>query len=252
MTKKQLGNILIIVISFIAVIGYIISKPILQDDAYHQFSDTKTIFSIPNFWNVLSNLPFLIVGILGVYKVRNLKKLKLHSVIFYLGISLVAFGSGYYHLYPNSNTLLWDRLPMTIAFMALFATVIAKFHTYTVGKNGLFPFIIIGLFSVFYWKFGEAEDLRFYAVVQFYPMLIIPILLYFFKKEKQQTAGYWYLLLAYLVAKLFEHFDAEIHQFLGFISGHSLKHIIAAFGLFVLLQFTDFEHKKITLKTRKN
>jgi len=91
------------------------------------------------------------------------------------------------------------------------------------------------LFSVLYWKFGATQDLRMYILVQFYPILIIPILLFFFKNPQQKTAGYWFLLLAYVIAKFFEYFDAEIHHFLKIISGHSLKHIMVAFGLYVLL-----------------
>ncbi len=125
---------------------------------------------------------------------------------------------------------------MTIAFMALFSIVIEKFVSKNRGIKLLFPILVLGLLSVYYWKTNN--DLRFYAFIQFYPMIAIPIILIFFKKN-QQTSGYWYLLIAYIIAKLFEHFDREIHQFLTIISGHSLKHIIAAFGLYLLLK-TNF------------
>ena len=40
--------------------------PILQDQNYHRFADERTLFSIPNFWNVISNLPFIAVGAAGL------------------------------------------------------------------------------------------------------------------------------------------------------------------------------------------
>jgi hypothetical protein len=104
----------------------------------------------------------------------------------------------------------------------------------------LFPFILAGILSVLYWHFSELQgvgDLRFYAFVQFFPLLVIPVILVFFKSRYNHASGYWLLLLAYMVAKIFEYFDGEIYSALGFISGHSLKHIIAALGLYALLTF---------------
>jgi hypothetical protein len=67
-------------------------------------------------------------------------------------------------------------------------------------------------------------------------MLIIPVLLYAFKPQYSHVLGYWLLLLCYLLAKVFEFFDADIYALLGqAISGHSLKHMIAALGMYVLL-----------------
>jgi hypothetical protein len=40
--------------------------PIHQDQAYHRFADERTLFGVPNFWNVVSNLPFVAVGAVGL------------------------------------------------------------------------------------------------------------------------------------------------------------------------------------------
>jgi hypothetical protein len=71
------------------------------------------------------------------------------------------------------------------------------------------------------------------------PIIIIPIILLTFKHSSAR--GYWYLLCAYVIAKVFEHFDTQIFEFLGFVSGHSIKHIIAALGL---LAFCLVKRKK--------
>jgi len=223
-----------------------------QDPAYHNFSDSLALLNVPNALNVLSNLPFLIVGIVGVIQSLKPDALNLVArnrsayVTLFFGTALVALGSGYYHLWPDNQTLVWDRLPMTIAFMALFSIVISEFISATVGKILLLPLLLTGLLSVFYWHYTESYnmgDLRFYAVVQFFPLLAIPIILLFFRSKFSRVSAYWLLLLAYLLAKLVEYFDQPIHALLVVISGHSIKHLLAATGLYILLR--SFERREI-------
>jgi len=245
-TKEKLGYALIILTAVLTVGGILTLGPIPQDIRYHLFVDTREIWSVPNFWNVVTNVPFAIVGLLGLYKLRLPAKLGfLHEnstayTLLFFGTFLVGFGSGYYHLAPNNQTLVWDRLPMTIAFMALFSIIISEFISLRSGKALLLPLILAGILSVVYWHFSEIRgegDLRFYVLVQFYPMLAIPIMMICFRSHCTHVYAYWWLLLAYIAAKLFEHFDGEFFDALGFISGHSLKHLTAALGMYVLLAF---------------
>ncbi len=244
--KEKLGYGLIIVTALLGLGGVLSQGPIAQDVTYHLFVDTREIWSIPNFWNVVTNIPYLIVGCLGIYKLKHPGKLKVIGemnfayILLFFGTLLVGFGSGYYHLAPDNQTLVWDRLPMTIAFMALFSIIISEFIAIRSGKVLLLPLLLAGIFSVVYWHFSEVRgegDLRLYALVQFYPMLAIPVILMCFRSKCTHVSAYWWLLLAYIVAKLFEHFDGEIYNVLGFISGHSLKHIVSALGMYVLLVF---------------
>jgi hypothetical protein len=64
-------------------------------------------FGVPNFWNVVSNLPFIGVGAVGL---RQFHRDPAVFVIF-LGIFLTGVGSSYYHWDPSDRTLFWDRLP---------------------------------------------------------------------------------------------------------------------------------------------
>ena len=120
--KEKFGLALVAISAVIVWIVLLGRAPIPQDLAYHNFSDAKDLFYIPNIWNVLSNLPFLIVGILGIYKLNYSHTLNIITdnkqayFALFFGTALVSFGSGYYHLWPNNQTLVWDRLPMTIAF----------------------------------------------------------------------------------------------------------------------------------------
>ena len=171
--------------------------------------------------------------------VRSISEIKPAYILFFVGVSLVAFGSGYYHLWPSNQTLVWDRLPMTIAFMALFSIIIAEFVSLRLGKLALWPLVVFGGFSVVYWhvtELGGHGDLRLYALVKFLPMILIPLMLLLFKPKFSEVSGYWLLMFAYVLAKLFEHYDEATYHLFSFISGHSLKHIIAAAGVFFLLR----------------
>lgn len=242
--KEKIGITLIVVLALFVVVATGLQNPIAQDVNYHLFKDSRTLLGIPNVWNVLSNAVFLFVGLSGLYKIlitnslNIIAEIKSSYVLFFIGITLVAFGSGYYHLWPDNQALVWDRLPMTIAFMALFSIIISEFISVRIGKVLLIPLVFLGMAAVIYWHVGEINgvgDLRYYAIVQFFPMLAMPVIFICFNSIYSHTRAYWFLLVAYIIAKVFEHFDGEIYNALGVISGHSLKHIIVAAGLAALL-----------------
>lgn len=243
-SRQRLGFILMAIAAVLAATVLLLLDPIPQDVNYHRFADTREIFSIPNFWDVASSLPFLVVGCLGLYKLLVSRSLTIIDearsayVVFFAAVALVSFGSAYYHLWPDNQTLVLDRLPMTVAFMALCAIVVSEHVSVAAGRAMLWPMIMLGLLSVAYWRMTElngAGDLRLYAFVQFFPMLALPIMFICFRSRFSGLGGYIVLLLAYALAKVFEHFDAAIFSALGFISGHSLKHIIVAMGIYYLI-----------------
>lgn len=251
--NEKNGGILIGLLAIGTMLALLNSEPIAQDILYHQFSDTHSFFSIPNSLNVISNLPFLFVGALGLLQLLKTNTLQIVSsnkpayIAIFLGTALVAFGSGYYHLSPNNETLVWDRIPMTIAFMGLFSVIITEFISEKIGKIALFPLLILGLSSVIYWHFTElngAGDLRFYVLIQFFPLLSIPIILLFFNPKYDNTPSYWWLLFTYILAKIFELLDSQTHEIIHIISGHSIKHICAAVGLYILLK--SYKSRKYT------
>ncbi len=232
--KEKLGYTLLSIIGIVAIIGFLLSSPIKQNEDYHHFSDEQTIWGIKNFWNVISNFPFLIVGLYGIFQLKKMNRLNFQYLMFFIGIFCVAIGSGYYHFNPTSSTFVWDRLPMTIAFTALMSIVISEFIDFKKGKLLLLPLLFIGIISIVYWV--VYDDLRLYVVVQFYPILAIPIILILFKSAENLTKGFWLLLISYVFAKLCETFDFEIHKTLKFLSGHSLKHFSIFVGIYLLIK----------------
>jgi hypothetical protein len=226
---------LVAAVAAVAIIGAFLLDPIPQDPAYHAFADDTRLFGIPNFWNVATNLPFLFIGLLGLARVQGLSDamLGLHYRVFCTGVALVALGSAYYHFVPSTPTLVWDRLPMTVAFMALFAAVLMDRVSVPLGRALLWPLVLLGIASIAWWVRTELAgqgDLRPYGLVQFLPMLLMPVILLLSKGGGLNTALLWMSIGAYGAAKLAEYFDLPILDATGVFSGHSLKHLLAALG----------------------
>jgi hypothetical protein len=207
-----------------------------QDPGYHKFADGRASFGIPNFWNVATSMPFLFVGLIGLaWRSRlQVQALQTQYLVLCIGAALVGLGSSYYHLAPSTPTLVWDRLPMTVAFMALFSAVIQDRIGERLGRVLLWPLIVAGIASIVWWYGSELEgrgDLRPYAVVQFLPMLLIPLLLLLFRGKGLRDVWLWSALAAYALAKAAEYFDTEIYSTTSFLGGHGLKHLLAAIAV---------------------
>lgn len=227
-----------------AVAGAYLAPRIAQDPAYHRFADQRTLAGIPHFWNVVSNLPFFLVGAYGLFAWRKARWQHHHDRWPWLVAALSAFfigtGSGYYHWNPGNQTLFWDRLPMTVGFMGVFAAVVAERVNARAGWWLLGPFLVWGVVSVEFWRRTElagAGDLRMYALVQFYPMLAIPLMLWLFPPRYTAAHRIWLMILWYLAAKILEALDVPIYRTLGGeMGGHALKHLAAAMALWMPLR----------------
>jgi hypothetical protein len=238
---QRLRSWILLALSVIASAGVMLHAPIAQPLAYHAFVDQRTIWGIPTFWNMMSNVPFLLFGLIGAADVAGRKSLpfKAAYVTFFAGTCLVAFGSGYYHLAPSNDSLVWDRLTMVIVFMAFFSIIISEYLDERTGRWAFVPLEIAGVASVLYWHITEAAghgDLRPYIIVQFLPIILIPLILVLFRNRLWPARFMWAVLATYVLAKLLELGDAQVYALGQAISGHSLKHVAAAFGtLFFLL-----------------
>jgi hypothetical protein len=228
----------------LAVAGVLVVPPIPQSVTYHSFCDTKAFAGIHNFANVISNLPFVIVGLIGLLSVKRSAASRNIAVIYislFAGIILTGFGSAYYHAYPDNNTLVFDRLPMTIVFMSLLAAVAGESIDDGIGAVALAPLLLIGIASVLWWHYTESAgdgDLRLYVLVQYYPMILIPAILILFPPPAGRLSWLPLLYAAawYGIAKICEQFDCDIYSALGFVSGHSLKHLAAAVSTWFLVK----------------
>lgn len=229
--KNSHRVIAVLVLMIASLFGLLLLPPIPQNQNYHDFADQRTLLGIPHFWNVVSNIPFIVIGAVGLWPLRRGTAI----VILFLGILLTGFGSGYYHLDPDDSTLLWDRLPMAVSFMAILAIGIEERVDAKAGAILLWPLIATGVFSLYLWRW--TGDLRLYGWVQFFPCVLLPLLFLLFPPKYTGTS-YWLVAAAfYALAKVFEFYDEKIYSFGSIVSGHTLKHFAAAAACFTILMY---------------
>ncbi len=208
-----------------------------QDPSYHLFADTRTMMGIPNFFDVVSNLPFLLVGLSGVrFCLKNaVDPARTAWTVLFFGVGAVSIGSAYYHWQPGNASLVLDRLPMTIGFMGLFVALLSEYVNSRLASILLIPAVIIGLGSVLYWH--VSDDLRLYAWVQIMPLLSLPVIMLLFRSAYTHQRLLLVALACYVLAKLAETYDLVIFDGLqGAMSGHTIKHLFAAAGGYAILQ----------------
>jgi len=236
------------VILVILVYGFL--PPVAQPIAYHDFADKHAYWGVPNCLNVLSNGFFVITGLYGLVSVWRSQTFPMIKWLYYwlfVGVTWTAFGSAFYHYTPDNDSLVWDRIPMTVVFMSLLAATIAEFINVRAGVL-LFPLLLVlGIGSVWWWHHTEAlghGDLRLYLLVQFYPVVFIPLTLALFPATSYQRGvkQLCWVVAWYVIAKVFEQFDASIYNALQVVSGHTLKHIAAAISTWYLVRLFQVKH----------
>ncbi len=212
--------------------GIMATRPLPQDLAYHDFADKRAFLGMPNFFDVASNIPFLLVGIAGAALClgRNRSGATASWSILFFATVLVALGSAYYHWAPDNATLVWDRLPMTIGFMGLFVALVSEHVNEKFERVMLVPALVVGAASVAWWHF--TDDLRLYVWVQLAPLVILLLVVVMFSGRYTHRTYLLYGLGFYLLAKFAEYWDREFFALTAnALSGHSLKHLLAACGL---------------------
>lgn len=241
MNRLAFVRCLLGVLALGAVALLLVHGPIPQDPGYHRFADARTLAGVPNAWNVASNLPFLLVGLYGLARVHRLAMARTRAgyVALCCGIACVALGSGAYHWAPSNTTLVGDRLPMTIAFMAFFALLLDERVLDDARHRVLTLLLLAGAASVAYWNLTEARgvgDLRPYVLVQFLPMLLVPVILALLPARWLRTRWLVAALAGYALAKVLEQFDGAVYAALGVVSGHTLKHLVAALAAWCIVR----------------
>ncbi len=211
--------------------------PIAQDVAYHHFADQRSYLGIANFANVASNLGFCLLGVWGLARAQHVQQstLRLPYTLLAGAVMLVGVGSSWYHLAPSNASLLWDRLPISLAFMSLLAMLLQERVCPHIKL--LWPLLTLGVSAALYWYLTElqgAGDLRPYLLVQFLPLLLLPLLLLLYPARTISNRHLWLSLALYVAAKLCEHVDGQFFSALP-ISGHSVKHLLASLAVLAIL-----------------
>ncbi len=255
MISRGAGVRLLFAATAVTAMAGLLLPRIPQPQSYHVFADQRSFLGVPNFANVVSNVPFAVAGLCGLVFLLRSKdeqspkpfldsRERLPYVIVSLGLVLTAFGSSYYHQHPSNARLVWDRLPMTIVFTSLVSSIIAERIDLRAGLWSLPILLLIGIGSVLQWYLSElrgAGDLRFYSAVQAYAVIFLLIALLL---PPRFTRGSDLAIVAgfYVLAKGLEALDKPIFEQGHFVSGHTLKHLAAAgagYWIFRMLRRRD-------------
>lgn len=233
---RPASHVILIVVAAAAAAVTTSLPAVPQDPAYHAFADRRTIAGVPNALNVLSNVAFLVAGWYGLAATLTVRAplLRRAYAALFLGTVLTGFGSAWYHLSPRNATLVWDRLPMTIGFMGLLTAVVGERVSGRAARTLFLPLLALGAFSVAYWGWSEARgagDLRLYVLVQFGSLAVVVLMLLLYRVPQARSGYLMAALAAYGVAKVCEAFDAAVYSAGQIVSGHTLKHVVAASAL---------------------
>ena len=208
-----------------------------QPADYHDFADKRHALGIDNFVDVVSNAAFLLAGLAGLFVVFSGRARfefpgeRWPYAVFFLGILLTAAGSAWYHLAPDNETLFWDRLPMTIAFMGLVSSQVVDRISVRAGLILLGPMLLVGMASVVYWIVTErmgAGNVLPYALLQGYAVIVLLLMAVLHPSRYTRGSDLYFIFGWYVLAKLLELLDAEVLVHSNLVSGHSLKHVAAA------------------------
>lgn len=238
MLAKHRGVWILLGVAGVVAIATMLTPRVAQPLAYHHFADSRNWLGVPDFGDVVSNLGFAFVGVWGLGVLlgpsRRVTFVDLRErwayLIVFAGMVLVALGSSYYHLAPDNDRLVWDRLPMTIVFMALVDAMITERISVEAGLVLLPVLLLIGTASVVQWHLSEARgagDLRFYAALQVYAVLVLLVMVLL--AGRYTRSGDLVIIIGfYVLAKILEILDNAIFAAGHVVSGHTLKHLAAA------------------------
>jgi len=244
---------LLLLVSFPAIVFLCLIPRIPLGQGYHDFADKRAMLGMPNCLDVLSNIPFILAGCWGVVWLFSgsskgsfvLAKERIPYLVFFAGVALTGFGSFWYHLAPGNSRLPWDLLPMTLSFMSMLVAVVVERIGVKVGFWLYVPLLVLGISSVAYWYFTEAQgrgDYRFYLFVQFFPPVLLAMIVTLFPRRYTATTYLFGAFLLFVAAKLFEVLDKQIYSFTRVVSGHSLKHLTAGIACYWILRM--LQHRR--------
>lgn len=228
----------LLVLAALLALGLLLHGPIPQWASYHQFADQRDWLGLPHAADVLSNLPFALIGLWALWARRDEPRRDawLAWQAFAAALVATAAGSSIYHWAPHNASLAFDRLPIAWACAALACAFLAERVDARWGSaRVLAAALLAASASVALWWWSEQagrSDLRPYLFVQFLPMLLVPAAL-LMRLPRRYPSGapdvaWWGVLAGYALAKALEVADQSVFDALGLVSGHTLKHLAAA------------------------
>lgn len=220
-------------------IGVALMHPVINGPSFHRYADARAFFGIPNAGDVLSNLPFIVVGIAGLLAARKVEGVSRGLVgLFFAAILAIGLGSGAYHLHPIDATLAFDWLPIVLALAWLSALLLADRVDPLSGKVAAFVLPLAATASVAWWWGGggtsDGGDMRWYAFLQLLLVALVPLILFLYPRGRLERAPLLGGVACFVAARLVHSVDETVLQATG-VSGHTMKHLIAGLAAYFVL-----------------
>lgn len=213
----------------------LVSTPrIPHSPTHHIFADMRNILGVPNTLNVLTMYPYLLIGVPGfVFCLSgscfgiSLKGEVCGWVLFYTGIATAAFGSAYYHLKPDDDRVIWDRLPLMISTVSLLSNLVIERVDERVGISCLISLLMLVFVSAAFER--TFDDLRLFIIFHFIPCFAIPILVFSFPPKYTHSVYWFWATGFYFLSRFNSLADKKLYSIDRYIiSGHSLEHLCLA------------------------
>lgn len=236
MTSREWGVAIgAFVLAVFAIAGPHVGNPV----GYHHFVDERSWFAVPHAGDVLSNVAFLVAGVVGMRSLWRLPARSLTNMeramaaLFFAGLMATSACSSWYHLHPDDARLMVDRSGMAIAFAGMVGLAV----TTRVGERAG-ALTGLGLLLIAPWTIhiSASGELLPWAVLQFGGMAALCALACLRPLSIALAPSWIAIALIYAVAKVAELGDAAVFEVTGHVvSGHTLKHVIAAFAAWPLI-----------------
>jgi hypothetical protein len=215
----------------------LLGPSLAQPSHYHDFADQRSWGGLPHAMDVISNLPFALWGMVGVWALMRAMHARAvngatvaMAGLFFVGLWVTTAVSAAYHLQPDDAGLIWDRAGMVLAFAGLLGLAVMQAVSNRAGLALAAAVLVLGPLSVLGWSLSG--DVLPWAVLQFGGMALILGCAFVRPAQARALPVRWGVLIAiYALAKLLELGDHAVYEWTGqLVSGHSLKHVVASFA----------------------
>ena len=149
---------MLVAMTLATAFGLLAWGPVPIGISAHVYADTREWLGIPNAENVLSNLPFALIGAWGLWWQARAPAggTRLAWSCFSAAVLCTAFGSALYHWAPGNGALVFDRLPIAWACAALLCAFLAeRVDARWAGVPALVVALLVASASVAWWWLGE-------------------------------------------------------------------------------------------------
>jgi len=208
--------------------------------AFHHYADARGFFGLPHALDVLSNLAFVAAAAAGavwVWRARD-PLLRGLGALLAIAVAIIGVGSALYHRAPDDATLVLDWIPIAVAMTWLLALLLADRVDRRLGIAAAVLLPLGAAATVLTWYAGggtSGGDMRWYGLVQIEGLLLVPAILLAYPRGALRSGDLWAAVGCFLLMRLLHAHDGAILAATG-VSGHSLKHVVAAVATYLALR----------------